>query len=606
MPRKYDKYELEIIISLGALILFLISINFISGYSFHRAARGYKKQFEDSLNLSALVIKYRLESEYPRWERSPLVLNDLLQDLSVLTDINDIRIIDKNGRELSSLGDEMPDTANRKLINITLPVRSGDGSPIAYLKVSKADLMGTEFGNLSRWDMVFRIAGLVSALIVGAYFLWAVLYPYRRIKREALNYNLDIRHDGKARGIEYIVKTFKNVIRELEEKSSQLEDMYLDSERKANSIARYNEYILGSITSGVIICDSKGIVTRFNRSAESILSYFETDCRGKHYGEIFGSESKLSRMLDDALIYGKVRSRQEFEIRRPDGERLWLGCSSSMVNDDRGEGMGAVLLMIDLTEIRHLQEISSYSEKMTSLGEMAAGLAHEIRNSFAAIMGFANLIKKTAGSENEIIQLAEILKKESAAAENLLSRFLNFARPLHLQPEPVEIHKLVKSIASGPARVILGKIEIACDLEENIPAINADPALLKQALTNLLINAREAMSDVGEIIIEVRYEGKRIESRRDELVISVIDSGTGIDPEIKNKLFEPFFTNKDGGTGLGLAIVKRIVVLHRGRINVQSKPGKGTRITIYLPYFDLEELSDNYMTRENHPVALQS
>ena len=106
MTKKYDKYELEIIISLAALILFLISINFVSGYSFHRAARGYSQKLEDSINLSALMIGYRLESEYPRWEKSPLVLADLLHDLSLLTDLKDIRVVDKAGIELGNAGNE--------------------------------------------------------------------------------------------------------------------------------------------------------------------------------------------------------------------------------------------------------------------------------------------------------------------------------------------------------------------------------------------------------------------------------------------------------------------------------------------------------------------
>ena len=594
MAKKYDKYELEIIISLGFLILFLISINFISGYSFHSAARGYENQFENSVNISAAMIREKLEHEYYKWERSPIVLTDMLQDLSLITDIKDITVTDKSGAEILSLKSNSSQESAREKYTVKRPIRGKDSIILAYVEITKTDDLGYEFVRLSKWDNIFRFAGLACAMIAAGYFLWAVLYPYRRIKKEALNYNLDIICDGKSHGIEYVVNTFKSVIRELEEKSSHLEIMYEGSEKKADSIARYNDYILGSITSGVVICDSMGVVTRFNHSAENILNFFEKDCRGKHYCDLFGPDHRLSGMLDDALIDGKIHSRHEFEMKRPDGERLWLGCSSSMVSDEKGEGMGAVLLMVDLTEIRRLQEISSYSEKMASLGEMAAGLAHEIRNSFAAVVGFANLIKKAVTSDADTARIVENLRNEATAAENLLSRFLNFARPLYLQPEMITVDEVIKFDLYSVAPSLSENINIVYRINDNIPPIYADPALMRQALSNLLINACDAIPEGGDIIVEARLEEKRIEGRHDELLISIIDTGEGIDPEIKSKLFTPFFSTKTEGTGLGLALVKKIVIMHQGRIEVQSKPGKGTRFTVRLPYFDPGELADRY------------
>jgi PAS domain S-box-containing protein len=605
MAKKYDKYELEIIISLGFMILFLISINFVSGYSFHSAVGGYNRQFENSINLSATVIQERLTNEYYRWEESTVALADILHDLYLITEIRDIAVTDTSGAEIFSMKSILSEKRDGERYGVKRPIRGKNGVVLAYVEISKTDELGLEFSKLSKWDNIFRFAGLLCAMVAAAYFLRAILYPYRRIRREALDYNLDIKYDGKSHGVEYIVNTFKSVIRELEEKSSHLEEMFEGSEKKADSIARYNEHILGSITSGVVICDSIGRITRFNRSAENILDFFEKDCRGKHYSDIFGPDHRLSRMLDDALIRGITHSRYEFEIRRSDGERLWLGCSSSMVNDEKGEGMGAVLLMIDLTEIRRLQEISSYSEKMASLGEMSAGLAHEIRNSFAAIVGFANLIKKAIPSDDNAIKMADDLRKEANAAENLLSRFLNFARPLDLQPEMSDVKDLIRIDRMNISPPIPEKINIIFRIDENTPPILADPALMKQAMSNLLMNARDAMPQGGDIVVEVRMEKKRIEGRHDELLISVIDNGDGVDPEIKGKLFNPFFTTKPEGTGLGLALVKKIVIMHHGRIEVQSKPGKGSRFTIRLPYRDFND--PEAVDRGRHfPVRLLS
>jgi len=287
-------------------------------------------------------------------------------------------------------------------------------------------------------------------------------------------------------------------------------------------------------------------------------------------------------MLDDALIEGIVHSRLEFEMRRPDGERLWLGCSSSMINDEKGEGMGAVLLMIDLSEIRRLQELSSYSEKMASLGEMSAGLAHEIRNSFAAVVGFARLAKKSGHLGDKAVKLVDAIRDESVAAETLLSRFLNFARPLDFRPEVTNIPHLVNSTLEHLSHPNLETINIKCRPCDDIPSFSGDPVLLRQALTNLLLNACDAVPDGGDIIVDVKVEKKKSNGISD-LLISVADNGAGIASESLDKIFEPFHTDKPHGTGLGLALVKKIVVLHEGRINVHSKPGKGTRFSIHLP-----------------------
>jgi PAS domain S-box-containing protein len=336
------------------------------------------------------------------------------------------------------------------------------------------------------------------------------------------------------------------------------------------------------MSSGVVICDSNGIVTRFNRSAENILRYFEKECRGKHYRENCGKEHRLTSMLDDALTEEIVHSRLEFEVKRPDGEKLWLGCSSSMINDEKGEGMGAVLLMIDLTEIRRLQELSSYSEKMASLGEMSAGLAHEIRNSLAAVMGFAKLAEKSKNLDDKTVKLVEAIRDESVAAETILSRFLNFAKPLDFRPEAVNFSQLINSTLENLSHPNLEIINIRCRPIDDIPLFSGDPVLLRQALANLLLNACDAMPDGGDIVLDVKVEKKKTNGTSD-LLISVADNGAGIASESLDKIFEPFHTDKPHGTGLGLALVKKIVVLHEGRIDVHSKPGKGTRFNIYMP-----------------------
>jgi two-component system, NtrC family, sensor histidine kinase AtoS len=579
VKKKYDSYELEIIISLGFFILFLLSINFVSGYSFEKARKEQAAQFQSQLNLAADFACNLLEKETLKLEYFGRPMEGSLGTIALQAGVRNISLIDTLGRTVVSL-ESSPDPSETQ---ITRPLVLKDGRRFGYLVVGSPNLVGQELSRLARWDILFRLSGLFAALIMGAYFIRAILLPYRRIKREAIDHNFDLGEAGNQAGIEYIVSTFKDVIIELEDKKAVLETMYKSSEKRADSLARYNEYILGSISSGVVICDSGGIVTCFNPSARNILQYLEHDCRGRHYREVFGLENKLVNLLDDALLHKKVHSRLEFEIRCSDGKKLWLGCSSSLINDERGEGMGAALLLIDLTEIRRLQEISSYTEKMVILGETAAGLAHEIRNSFAAIMGFANLLRKGVANDKNSAKLADAIKSESLAAESLMSRFLSFARPLNLKPEKLDIAELINAIFENFSHPNLQKIRIARDIDGSLPPIQGDKMLLRQVLLNLIINACDALPNGGEVRLSVSLDEN---DKAGNLVISVIDNGVGIDPELVGKIFEPFISGKPDGTGLGLALVKKIVVLHRGRIEVHSRPGKGARFTVFLPVME--------------------
>jgi PAS domain S-box-containing protein len=576
VKKKYDSYEVEIIVSLGFLILFLISINFISGYSFETARRDQETQFQAQSNLSADFASRLVEREIPKLAYANAQLDERLSAIALLTGAKDIVLIDTLGDTLASV----VNLSDPAALQIQRPLLLQDGRIFGTIIISSSNIEGQQLARLARWDILFRLAGLISALFMGGLFLRAILLPYRRIKREAMDYNLDLREAGKKAGIEYIVSTFKDVITELEEKKNELENRYKNSEKRADSLARYNEYILGSITSGVVICDSGGIVTRFNPSAQNILHYLESDCRGQHYRHVFGGDHKLVNLLDDALLRKQVHSRLEIEVRRPDGKKLWLGCSSSLINDERGEGMGAALLLIDLTEIRRLQEVSSYTEKMVILGETAAGLAHEIRNSFAAIMGFANLLRKSVTSDKNAAKLAEAIKDESMAAESLMSRFLSYARPLNFTPEKIDIGLLADAIIDNFSHARVGKINISKQIERDLPVLQGDRMLLRQALLNLIINACDALPDGGEVLVRV---GLDTNDKVNSICISVADNGPGIAPELVGKIFEPFVSGKPDGTGLGLALVKKIVVMHGGRIEVHSKPGKGARFTIYLP-----------------------
>ena len=327
----------------------------------------------------------------------------------------------------------------------------------------------------------------------------------------------------------------------------------------------------------MIICNTEGIVTRFNPAAKKIISYNQEFSQDRHFNEVFGKKHQISKILAEALNKDITYSRTEFDILNQSGERQWIGLSSSLISDNRQKKIGAAVLLTDLTKIKQLQEISDFTEKMAALGEMSAGLAHEFRNSMAAIMGFGSLLKKIIPSDDKAFSIAEMIIKESQTTEEMLRRFLTFAKPLTVVAEPVFVRQIIEGCLRT-AKDIYQEINIKTVIEDNSDKarINADPTLLKNAFSNLINNAYQAMESGGVLTVLLNFHNDRLEIR-------ISDTGKGISVDDLPKIFNPFFTTRETGTGLGLALVRKIVAGHMGTIEVESRIDIGTTFIISLP-----------------------
>ena len=280
------------------------------------------------------------------------------------------------------------------------------------------------------------------------------------------------------------------------------------------------------------------------------------------------------------------RSREMVPYRRRDGKEIHLGVGLSPVMRESGELRGLVCLLSDLTEIRHLRERVALKENLAQLGELSAGIAHEFRNSLAAIQGYARLIARH--SEGDAREMAGSIVKEVQGIGKVVEDFLQFARPAPLNLSEVDLRGLLEDLARemsvpegpGPFRVVV---------EGEFPPIPGDEPLLRQAFHNLIRNARQAMNGRG---IQVTIRGSREEDG--SLKIEVADDGPGIPPEVLPRIFTPFFTTRPGGTGLGLPLVQRTIVSHDGTIDVASQVGRGTRVLIRLPSHRAPENSPSF------------
>jgi len=449
----------------------------------------------------------------------------------------------------------------------------------------------SNFSNAARWDNIFRLAGIASVIIFGILVIRMITRPYSNIRilaASTLNDRaLDIDDPDDAE------KAFDEVVNELKRKETELRQMTLRDSRKTLGLTSNYDYIFGGISSGVIVIDKEGVVIRFNPSASGILELEVNSILGREYEKAFAMHPEIKHLIRNALEAAKTYSRVEINLLQRGGRNKTLGATSSLITNENRQTIGVAILLLDLTQIKKIESETSYREKMAALGEMSAGMAHEIRNSAAAISGFGKLISKFADDAERVRSLSGDIVKESREMETLMRKFLAFARPVEISKDTIEICGLINDCINY-LKTSNEYINIRKIISPVLPSIMGDYQLIKQCLCNILKNAQEASNDNGEIVIKavsIRVNSPDfIQGRATEYIkIVIADSGKGIESEYLKKIFDPFVTDKDHGSGLGLAIVRKIIALHNGIVKVHSRSGKGTLFSIYLPIENKEQ-----------------
>ncbi len=217
------------------------------------------------------------------------------------------------------------------------------------------------------------------------------------------------------------------------------------------------------------------------------------------------------------------------------------------------------------------------SERLSAVGQLSAGLAHEVRNPLASIGGAAAILRKKPASEERREEFLEIIEKESLRLNRLLTNFLEFARPSPPQYQLAEVGPILESVVGLAAHAVERQpIQLRTDTAPDVPAVVCDPEQIKQVLLNLTINSIQAMPGGGEIVLSTRVDGARV-------ALEVKDQGPGVSPEHFDKLFDPFFTTKDTGTGLGLSVAHQIVSQHGGILSAKNNSDRGATFSLFLP-----------------------
>ena len=348
---------------------------------------------------------------------------------------------------------------------------------------------------------------------------------------------------------------------------------YYAVDRSLAEMKTYTENVVESMADGLISVNRERKIVTLNRKAAEFFDAKEEDFKNKEISKVLGIN--IDNLLKEQ---GGMLRDWELKISSQYGAQIPLSLSVAPLKDENDKEMGSVLLLRDLREIRDLQERVRRSERLASLGRLAAGVAHEIRNPLSSIRGFAQFFQNRFKGQEKEQEYALVMVREVDRLNRVITELLDFARP----KEPHrELHSAVE-ILEQTLKVMeseLAKKNIAVEriLEASLPRILVDRDQLSQALLNLLLNALESMEGAGRIRISMASGGAEV------LAISISDTGRGIPREDLERVFEPFFSTKRKGTGLGLAIVHQIVESHKGEIQVESREGEGTTFRITLP-----------------------
>ncbi len=345
-------------------------------------------------------------------------------------------------------------------------------------------------------------------------------------------------------------------------------------QKDLEQLEAFNASIVHSMDSGLLTTDSKGVITSFNRAAEDITGFDQNDAVGKPL------ESMFPDAIHDVVVSSQSRERKPYrhdvEFKRKDESAAYLGFSVSTLKEPEGQIIGKLLIFQDLTVLRIMEAEIKRVEKLAATGEMAAGIAHEIRNPLASMTGSIQMLKDEINRGPVPQKLMQIVLREADRLNDLINDFLLFARPGPGSTEPVELSSSIEDTLElfEQDAALRNKMRLVRHLTREAWT-EMDPKHVRQILWNLFLNAAEAIDGGGTVDVSLKVANDMVQ-------VDVEDDGCGISEENLKKIFDPFFTTKANGTGLGLSIVHRLMEAYGGRLQVQSQQGQGTRFTLHL------------------------
>ena len=345
---------------------------------------------------------------------------------------------------------------------------------------------------------------------------------------------------------------------------------------------RFFRNMVTNMRNGVLAIDREGRVVLINEEACRILEIApDAEDTGRHFSDLLRHHHDVVRILAGAFEMSTLPNRAELRLK-PTGKVI--GYTLSLVRDERLRVHGAALFFKDLTLVEQAEERERLRDRLAALGEMAATIAHEVKNPLASIEVMAGLVRRQVADREDLRGMMSDIISEAKMANAIVVEVLEFVRPIRLQMDRTSILKVVEdAVPLAEHKIARGGTRIEMDVPPGLPAIQGDHHQLCQVVSNLLINALEALGGQGAVYVSAAMKPAEQEEQPPEVELVIADDGPGIPDDITDRVFNPFFTTKPQGSGLGLAIVRKIVDAHDGRIDVVTVAGQGTAFTVTLP-----------------------
>jgi signal transduction histidine kinase len=345
----------------------------------------------------------------------------------------------------------------------------------------------------------------------------------------------------------------------------------------------FYRHIVSGMRNGVLAITRDARLALINDEAYRIFGVAaQPDDVGQPIATVLKDHPDVVRVLAGAFDLHHLPNRVEMRLKP---SNKVIGYTLAFVRSDDGEMIGATMFFKDLTRVEQLEERERLRDRLAAVGEMAAVIAHEVKNPLAGIEVMAGLLRRKIPDAPDAQMVLTDIISEAKMANAIVQEVLDFVRPIRLQVEHTAVAEAVQgAVQLADSKGKRGHVEVNFAISNGLPQINADQHQITQVFTNLLMNAYEAMGGRGRVTISaemIRFEDAG--DGRDAVLVEFADNGPGIPPDVAEKVFDPFFTTKAQGSGLGLAIVRKIVDAHDGRIDLRTTPGQGTTIRVTLP-----------------------
>ena len=499
-------------------------------------------------------------------------------------------------RALEPLRQDTVDRRGGEVYDFAVPVLvNNEKWGTARLGLSKARMRAQI--DRTRWELALvMLVTTLGAACAAAVVARRISRPVRQlangavaIARGDLNQRIEPVTEDE---IGHLAVAFNHMAAELARQHAALENANAELRRGLEDLADlkgYTDNILASLTSGIVTVDLEGRVVTLNPAAELMTGFFAGEVAGRYCTEVFVHTPDLAELLMETLANRSPVLGTPLTLRRRGGRGLPVELSVSPLRGSEGKELGVIGVFRDLTRVRQLEERLRRSDRLAAVGELAAGLAHEIKNPLTSLLPFSRRLSRAFEDADFRQKFETVVPRELERINAIVEGLLELARPARLTFKPLRLPALLeRTVELYGTRMEAQRIEVRREYTRDLPGIWADHEALYQALVNLVTNALDAMPGGGVLVLRAGWTvaeslGAAGAGAARRVAIEIEDNGVGIPPAIVDRIFNPFFSTKAAGTGLGLALTHKIIEDHGGAIDVRSTPGVGTTFRLVLP-----------------------